>query len=195
MNLCGEYSYVRNKYLENAQLIGEDYNLWYDDHTELGRWLRTKNAIEKIGDYAFCHGGISPYLAASTLRISDINFIARQYLGKNYGEITDSLAQYVYNPTVGIFWYRDAAKGKIDQKTMDAALDFVRAKHIVVGHTLVNDVMALYDGALICIDVFHDENYRTGLLKTLYIEDGRMYNLNSKGVKSSVYTVAFKGNE
>ena len=195
MNLCGEYRYVRNKYMENAQLIGEEYGLWYDDHSELGRWLRSKNAIEKIGDYVFCHGGVSPYLAGSTLRLSDINDIARKYLGKNYADITDSLAQYVYHPQVGIFWFRGASKNLLSQEEMAATLAFVDAKRIVVGHTLVNDVSALYDGGLICVDLFHDENLRVGLLKTLYVEKGMMYSLDSKGIKSSVFTVAFKNKD
>lgn len=195
MNLCGEYGYVRNKYLENAQLIGEEYNLWFDNNSELGRWLRTKNAVEKIGDYAFCHAGVSPKLAKTTLSLSDINDIARKHIGTAYGEISDSLAQYVYNPNYGILWYRDAAKNKITIDEMDAALAFVGATRIVVGHTLVPEVTALYDGRLICVDLFHDENLRLGDLKTLLIEEGRLYSLHSTGEKSSVFTVTFSGQE
>ncbi len=195
MNLCGEYGYVRNKYMENAQLIGEDYSLWYDDHSELGRWLRTKNAIEKIGDFVFCHGGISPYVANSTLSLDDINNIARKYLGQNYSEISDSLAQYVYHSKVGVLWFRGASKNQVSRAEMDAALAFTGGKRIVVGHTLVTDVTSLYDGSLICVDLFHDENLRAGLLKTLYVEDGLMYSLDSKGIKSGVFTVTFKDND
>ncbi|TNE64636.1 MAG: metallophosphoesterase [Bacteroidetes bacterium] len=191
MNLCGEYSYVRNKYMENAKLIGEDYSLWFDDHSELGLWLRTKNAVEKVGDYVFCHAGISPALARTTLTFRDINVIARKSLGRTYSDIADSVTLLVYNTRTGIFWFRDAAKHKISQEEMDEVLHYAGAKHIVVGHTLVPDVLAMYDGALICVDLFHDENLRQGLLKTLYIEDGRSYILDSKGVKSSVYVIGF----
>lgn len=192
MNLCGEHGYVRNKYQENALLIGEDYAQWYDDHSELGRWLRTKNAVEKIGDYVFCHGGISPYLAASTLSLSDINDIARKYLGTNYSEITDSIAQFVYHTREGIFWFRGASKNKLTRSEVDAILSFAGAKRMVVGHTLVPDVMGLYEGRVICVDLFHDENLRKGVLKTLYIEDGFLYTVDSLGGKSSIFTVAFK---
>lgn len=195
MNLCGEYGYVRNKYLENAQLIGEDYGLWFDNNSELGRWLRTKNSIEKIGDYVFCHAGISPQVAASTLSITDLNDIGRKFLGKPYGLINDSMAQYVYNPNYGIYWYRAAAKNKITVEEMDAALAFVGAKRIVVGHTLVPEVTALYDGRLICVDLFHDENLRLDDLQTLFIEEGRMYSLHSNGEKRGIFTVAFTGQE
>lgn len=195
MNLCGEFGYVRNKYIENAQLIGEEYGLWFDNNSELGRWLRTKNAVEKIGDYVFCHGGISPQLAASDLTLTDINDIARRYIGTPYAQISDSLAQFVYNPNYGILWFRGAAKNKISSEEMKAAIEFVRAERIVVGHTLVPDITAMYDGQLICVDLLHDENLRLGIMKTLYIENGSLYTLHSTGEKHSVFTVQFTGRE
>ncbi|MFN0013725.1 MAG: metallophosphoesterase [Saprospiraceae bacterium] len=195
LNLCGEYGYVRNKYIENAQLIGEDYGLWFDNNSELGRWLRTKNAVEKIGDLVFCHGGVSPELANSTLSLSNINEIARAFIGTPYNKMTDSLAQFVYNPNFGIMWFRGAAKNKISTQDMDNALKFVGAERIVVGHTLVQDITALYDGRLICIDLLHDENLRIGVMKSLLIEDGALYNLHSTGQKNSIMTAKFTGRE
>ncbi len=195
LNLCGEYGYVRNKYVENAQLIGEEYGLWYDNNSELGRWLRTKNAVEKIGDYVFCHGGISPELAGTTLSLTDINDIARKHIGTPYGQISDSLAQFVYNPNYGILWFRGASKNKITPEQMQAAIVFAGAKRIVVGHTLVPDITALYNGQLICVDLLHDENQRLGIMKTLLIENGSLYTLHSTGEKSSVFTVQFTGRE
>lgn len=195
MNLCGEYGYVRNKYLENAQLIGEDYRLWFDNNSELGRWLRTKNVVEKIGKYVFCHAGISPELARSTMTFADLNQVGRKYLGTSYGLINDSMAQYVFNPNYGILWYRNAAKNKLTIAEMDAALAFVGGERIVVGHTLVPEVTALYDGRLICVDLFHDENQRLDNLQTLLIEEGRLYTLFASGEKRGVFTVSFTGQE
>lgn len=195
MNLCGEYGYVRNKYLENAQLIGEEYRLWYDNNSELGRWLRTKNVVEKIGNYVFCHAGVSPELARSTMTFADLNQVGRKYLGTPYGLINDSVAQYVFNPNYGILWYRNAAKNKLTIAEMDAALAFVGGERIVVGHTLVPEVTALYDGRLICVDLFHDENLRLDTLQTLLIEEGRMYTLFASGEKRGVFTVSFTGQE
>jgi hypothetical protein len=52
-NLTDDWRYVETKYFDNAQLMGKRMNELYDTNTELGRWLRSKNIIEKIGDYAF----------------------------------------------------------------------------------------------------------------------------------------------
>lgn len=194
MNLSGEYDYVRNKYKENAQLIGEEYGMWYDDHTELGRWLRTKNAVERIGDMVFCHGGISPDLIHTGLTLTEINDIARNYLGKNYSQIYDSLAQVIYDQN-GIFWYRGAAKAKLTLEQVDDILAYAHVKHMVVGHTLVPEVMGLYDGRVICVDLFHDENLRENNLRTLYVEDGSLYSLNTKGEKSTIYLLSYRPRE
>ncbi len=189
LNLAGYYNYTRKKYLENAQIMGEDYGKWYDDKSELGRWLRTKNAVVKIGDYIFCHGAISPELAASGLSLSDINRIARQNIGTPEEDLTSPEAQLVFHSRIGIFWYREAAKNKITEQQIDDILAYAGAKHMVVGHTLMPDVTALYNGKLLCIDLFHDESIRHGYVRTLFIENGLSYSLDSRGTKSSVYTV------
>lgn len=195
MNLTGYFDYVRKKYIENAELIGEAYNLWYDDHSELGRWLRTKNAVEKIGDYVFCHGGISPMLADTKISLGEINQLTRQYLGKPEDDIEDSLARAVFDTHEGIFWYRAAAKNMLTEAEVSKIMNFAGAKRMVIGHTLVPDVTALYDGRVICIDLYHDENLRAGVVKTLYIEDGYLYSLTNKGEKSSVFAVAFRNKD
>lgn len=189
LNLAGYYNYTRKKYLENARIMGEDYGRWYDDKSELGRWLRTKNAVEKIGDYVFCHGAISPELAASGLSLSDINRITRQNIGTPEEDLVSPEAQLVFHSRIGIFWYREAAKNKLSEQQIDDILTYAGAKRMVVGHTLMPDITALYNGKLICIDLFHDENVRQGAMRTLYIEDGLCYSLDARGIKSSVYTV------
>ena len=46
LNLQGNSSYVRRKYLENADLMEEEYKRLFDHNSELGRWLRTKNVVQ-----------------------------------------------------------------------------------------------------------------------------------------------------
>ena len=189
MNMQGYTDYVRKKYFANASLIGEEYRFWFDDHSELGRWLRSKNAVEKIGNYVFCHGGISPEMVATGLTISRINHIARQYIDKPFEDLKDSLAKAVFDSKTGVFWYRSAAKNLISAGEMDNILKYVNATHIVVGHTLQADITALYGGRLICIDLYHEETVRRGFVKSLWIEDGIAFGLDSNGVKSSVVTI------
>ncbi len=189
MNMQGYTDYVRKKYFANAELIGEDYKYWYDDHSELGRWLRSKNAVEKIGNYVFCHGGFSPEMIATGLTISQINQISRRYIDTPEEDLRDPSAKAVFDSKLGVFWYRSAAKNQISADEMDKILQYLDASHIVVGHTLQPDVTALYDGRLICIDLYHEESVRRGFVKTLWIEDGVGYGLDSNGLKTSLLKI------
>jgi len=186
LNLEGNTQYVRRKYLENAELFAEDYKRWFDNNSELGRWLRTKNAVEKIGDYVFCHGGISPDLARTGLTLSEINHLSRQYLGKPFDSIKNSNAKAVYDYKTGIFWYRNVAKYLITNEEVTNILKFAGATKMIVAHTLQPDVTSLYEGRIICIDLYHEENIRQGFVKTLWVEDGICYALDNRGMKSSL---------
>jgi hypothetical protein len=191
MNLQGNSTYVRRKYLENALLMGDDYKTFYDRNSELGRWLRTKNAVEKIGDYVFCHGGISPELAQTQLSLTEINKIARQHLGKPQDEILSESAKSIFDLQTGIFWYRAAAKNLISEAEITYVLKYADARRMVIGHTLQPDLTALYNGRVICIDLYHEENLREGFMKTLWIEDGFCYVINHLGEKSSLFSISF----
>ncbi len=181
MNLCGDHRYVRNKYPENARLMGEHYQRWYGEDSELGRWLRTKNCIERIGAYVFCHGGISPQVAASGASFEALNEAGRRYLGVPFEQIKDSIANLVFHRETGLLWYRAAARAKMTPAEIDAVLTYSGARHMVVGHTLMPEVTALYGGRLICVDVLHEEHLRTGDLHTLLIEYGEPYILYTNG--------------
>ena len=183
MNLSGYTEYVRKKYLENASIMGLEYNNLFNGETELGRWLRTKNAVERIGPYVFCHGGISPELAASNLNLSDINQLSRTYLGVPFENIADADAQLVFHSRMGIFWYRGAVRRDLNQAQVDAILRYAGANHMVVGHTLVTDITLLYEKRIVAIDQFHEENVRTGKLTTLFIDKGEMFVLDTHNRK------------
>lgn len=191
LNLQGNAQYARKKYLENAQLMQEPYSRLYDNNSEMGRWLRTKNAVEIIGDYVFCHGGISPELAQTKLTLEEVNQISRQNLGKENKDITSKNAQLIFDLKKGIFWYRAAAKNTLALAEIPAILEFAQAKRMVVGHTLQPEITAHYSGRVICIDLYHEENLRQGFMKTLWIEDGYSYTLDNKGEKSSVFNITF----
>ncbi len=181
MNLCNDHRYVRNKYTENARLYGESYARWYDEHSELGRWLRTKNVILRIGKYVFCHGGISPAVAASGVSFEALNNAAHRYLGVPFEHITDPTALHVFHRENGLLWYRAAARGKISPVELENVLAFAGAERMVVGHTLMPEVSAFYGGRLLCVDVLHEEHLRSGNLHTLIIENDEPYILYANG--------------
>ncbi|MEC9374291.1 MAG: hypothetical protein VYC34_10625 [Planctomycetota bacterium] len=48
--------------------------------TDLGDWLRSRNAVIRIGDYIFCHAGVSPKFAE--MELSEINEIVREQVAE-----------------------------------------------------------------------------------------------------------------
>lgn len=186
MNMAGDTRYVRNKYFENAELLNEPYEDWFSVETELGIWLRSKNTMEQIGDILFCHAGISPAVTNSRLDLETINRLARRWFGKPAKNISDPDATLIFDDKVGVYWYREMARNKASKEEVTAALQKFNASKLVIGHTLVNDVTAYYRGRVICIDLFHEENMRQGFMKTLLIEKGLFFGLDSRGDRTTV---------
>lgn len=181
MNLCGETQYVRKKYFENARLLNVPYEDWFAKDTELGRWLRTKNAVEKIGETLFCHGGISPEMAEYRMTLKDINKLARRYYGVPSERISDSYAAAIFDGEKGVFWSRCVAKNVLTMPEVIQILYRSGAGSMVVAHTLMPDITTLYEGKVICIDLYHEENTRQGYMKGLCFKQGHPFVFRTDG--------------
>jgi len=162
MNLTNNHRYVRKKYLENAQLIQVPYRMWYTADTELGRWLRTKNVVEKIGDLVFAHGGISYQLAEKKLSLLQINEAVRSYL--NATNATRPKAEDLIMGREGVYWYRGLAIQQVDSANVDEIMRYLEAKRLIIGHTVQPEIQSLYNGKVIAIDLPHQENSDKGFI-------------------------------
>jgi Calcineurin-like phosphoesterase len=181
MNLSGDLRYLQQKYFDNAALLNVRYETLYDENTELGRWLRTKNVIEKEGDVLVLHGGVSGEINRLNISVADINQLARPYYADSSYTYPDKKLDVIYGDT-GPFWYRGYYKnaGKITPKQIDSTLTLWGVKHIVTGHTIVADTISVwYNGKLMNTDVHH----AAGKSEALLIEDGKYYRVNPAGNK------------
>lgn len=182
MNHYGNTKYVRKKYEENAILLGEKYTDFYTPHTELGRWLQTKNIVEKIGNYLFVHAGLSPEVAALGLNIEDINNYSRPHYFNGY-EIRksgDKVLETLFSGSLSPFWYRDIAKEKLPSQDLEKILKQYHTKKMVIGHTLSKEVKYLYNQRVINIDTDHAKGITQGLL----IKNGKEYRVDIKGKRT-----------
>ena len=162
LNLRGDLRYVEPKYLTFAKLteaqFGINYTMLFGNNTELGRWLRSKNVIEKIGDKIFVHAGISPALVESGYSLEKINSLARKMLDTPKVEFdgADSLLWGTYGP----YWYRgyfdvnrDSWGPRATQADVDQVLDHFEASQVVVGHTHVDKPELRYNNRICAINV------------------------------------------
>jgi hypothetical protein len=179
MNMNDDIRYVRNKYFENTKLMNEDYRNLFKQNTELGRWLETKNIIEKIGPYLFLHGGISEELNMLNPAITDINTRSRKYYfnSKAARQSGDTLVSTIFRSKYSPFWYRGYVDETIREDSVNLSLSIFDVKKFVVGHTMVDDVRTFYSGKVIAVDTDHAEGDTEGLL----IEGGIEYRVDKEG--------------
>lgn len=188
MNLQGNHNYVKQKYKDNAALMGKTLTQLYNEDSELGRWLRTKNIVEKIGDMLFMHGGISAGINRSSLTLAEINQLARPnyFQMKEKYEYGNEKTSLVMNPKTSPYWYRTYYDDKKDMPgIIDSTLQKFNVNHIVTGHTIVADTISVwYNNKVINIDTKHAE----GKSEALLIEGDKFYRVNTEGRKVLLFT-------
>jgi hypothetical protein len=181
MNLSGDLRYLNQKYIDNAGLLNQQYVSLYDENSELGRWLRTKNVVEKIGDIVFAHGGISGYINRMNISVPEINTLSRPYYADSMYVYADPRSDTLFG-NLGPFWYRgyyEKTNAHIPSQ-IDATLSQFHINHIVTGHTIVADTVSVwYDGKLLNTDVHH----AAGKSEALLVENNKFYRVNPEGNK------------
>lgn len=147
MVMAGDLRYVHPKYDFVCGRIGESYDALFGPQTELGRWLRTRNAVVRIGRYLFVHAGYSPQLDRLQLDATEVNERVRRALGPPKWPADRTLSDHLGWHSHGPLWYRgyfdrhaDEWGGRATDAELRAILERHEADHIVVGHTVVPDV-------------------------------------------------------
>jgi hypothetical protein len=139
-----------------------------------GGWIARQNAVVRVGDTLFLHGGISPKYADFSL--GDLNDRVRQELRE-----VDPLTALLVRDPEGPLWFRGLAQG--EEAPLAAHLDAVLKKHgckrMVVGHTPTEGLLVTprYGGRLVAIDVGLSAVYG-GPPAALLLEEGRAFALH-----------------
>ena len=160
-NLHGNFQSAADKYMAIAGILGKQQFDLFGPNSEIGRWLESKNVIEKINGHLFAHGGLHKDFATLNLSIDEINSIAREHYRQfNYTQrgLSEAKALITSNKT-GVAWYRGYFKDDIEQDELHSLLQHFGATSIVVGHTLQFKVNQQFDYQLFAIDVKHPEDY------------------------------------
>jgi hypothetical protein len=152
-------------------LVG--HRLAFGPEGKYGRWIRGLNAIVKINDTLFVHGGIGPKYA--DMPIEEINDRVRQELAD-----TTKLEGGIVVDAEGPLWYRGlslASEVELDAH-VDAVLKGHGAARIVVGHTVTGgEVTPRFGGRVIRIDVGLSAHYGAHL-GYFALENGRAFAAN-----------------
>ena len=181
MNMSADLRYLNAKYAENAVFMKQDYNNLYSINTELGRWLRTKNVVERIGDFLYLHGGISRNVNNLEISLQEINNFARPFYADTIYKYPNLQTDIIYDNS-GPFWYRGYYSGDkaVNLQILDSTLQKFHVSHIVTGHTPVSDTASVwFKGKLFNVDTPHAKGKSDALL----IEGNKIYKINIAGEK------------
>lgn len=189
MNLSGDLRYVQPKYMSNAKLMGLDYMELYGPDAEIGRWLRSKNLIEKIGDNLCLHAGVAPVINDLKMSLKEINDRCRPFYDQDRKSITipDKEVELLFDGgRSSLFWYRGYfVEPKATEAEVDQTLALYKVKRIIVGHTITDtNVGFYYKGKVLGIDV----NQHAGHHEAALYENKVWYKINTTGSKSSIGT-------
>lgn len=142
---------VRAAFEADVPLGYLEHRLAWSPKGKFGAWIATHDAILKIGDTLFVHGGVSAATAARP--IEEINKDVRAALASGGGPILEDEA--------GPLWHRayaeETPEGEAD---LSAALAAYGARRMVIGHTpQLSGVKALYSGRVIAADTGASKAY------------------------------------
>ncbi|MCP4458644.1 MAG: metallophosphoesterase, partial [Cytophagales bacterium] len=106
MPLQNDLRYVHEKYLQAASNFDTTYPELFSNQTIIGRWLRSKSTIFRIGRRIFVHGGISAEFLDRELSLETANNIYREILDMTKKEMrADPKCDYFYGSQCPI-WHR-----------------------------------------------------------------------------------------
>jgi len=185
MVLTGDNRYINEKYLKGiarkSRIKHEDL---YGPDMELGRWLRSRHTAVRINDIIFVHAGIAPCLIDRYPRLPGLNEAVYKSIDLPSTEAAfDETLRLLYG-SKGPFWYRGyhyEMEGRYPMASpadIDSILNHYGASAVVVGHTEVDSIVALFDNRIMAIDVRVEE---LGALQALLWEDGRFYRVAVTG--------------
>lgn len=191
MVLLGDDRYLNSKYTQVAKLIGAPhYAALWSEQAYLGRWIRSKHTLMKIGDLLCVHGGVPPEVVDRKLTLDAINTTVRDALQarQSLPASQQALASFIMG-SQGPQWYRGyfPPRGPQDAPAATPAdvgriLKHYDAEKILVGHTRVPTITPLYDGKVIAVQVYpHRDDLGAPVMEALYIANKRYFKALADG--------------
>ena len=157
-----------------------DRPLGYFEHREAfaaggkyGKWILGHNAVIRINDTLFLHGGIGPKYVTESIK--GLNRAIESEL-RDFSKLPGG----VNVDPEGPLWYRGLAQSPEadEEQHLEAALKAYGVKRIVIGHTVSpGTIWPRFGGRVVMIDVGMAANYG-GRMACLVIEDGVPYTLH-----------------
>ncbi|GHS85152.1 hypothetical protein FACS1894201_04560 [Bacteroidia bacterium] len=179
MVLKNDLRYVRSKYTRLADSLHRSYASLWTENSELGRWLKTKNTIQVIGNNLFVHAGLSRDFFDKRFDIGMVNDTISAYLQKSSSERSASpTAKFLFGSN-GPLWYRgmvltNSKYKPVNNADVDNILQFYSVQRIFVGHTILDSPTGFYQNKVVGVNVENDENRESEKARAILIEGAKL---------------------
>ena len=141
---------------------------------EYGSWVLDHNAVIKVNDILFLHGGLGPEILGMSLEAIN-NGVLEELRRGEAGQVGEAgLATSAGGP----LWYRGLASNDevVELSHVDAVLDFYDVERIVIGHTPGLATIVPRFGAKVLVIDAGLSGYYGGYLASLTIEGDQLIN-------------------
>jgi len=181
MILKNDIRYISNKYYSLTSNLDINYHELFAESTVIGKWLRTKNVVEKVGNTLFIHAGISSELLSLGLSLEDINSGFRHFLKVSDEDNYNDMDRFLIG-RYGPVWYRGYLKAssgykEIDQHSLEKVLKTYFVEQVVVGHTEVDLIQPVKDNKVYPVNIPLANKKIIG--QALLIENGNFYRVTT----------------
>jgi hypothetical protein len=171
MNILGVFDYVSPMGFKHFKHSNQNKNMearkkYFNIGGDFCKYIACGwNPIIKIGDYIFCHGGISLNIA-NKYSIENINFIMRDTLYGNKNNLEKNYFNELFLNNDSILWNRNFSvnlypnKEYYEYNILKQILKKYNANYLVLGHTPQDDgIKKRFNGIVFCIDTGMSEAF------------------------------------
>jgi len=126
----------------------------YGTETVLGKWLRSRPIIIRLGNYLFTHGGLSVEHLDSEYSLAQLNESVWRYYQQPSARL-EGVTKYTASLDLtlgkeGLLWFRGQLREKRQNTPNEQQLAKILAKYnadtLVIGHSAMNEMTALHNG-------------------------------------------------
>lgn len=174
---------ARKKWEAEHPLGWFEHRIAFGPKGTYGKWIRSHNAMVKINDTVYLHGGISPRYASAP--VSGIN----EMIAAELNDLTKMKEGSPVTAEDGPLWYRGLAQdeGAAIAAHVDQVLATHGVKRIVIGHTPTGGaIIPRFGGKVIVIDAGMNAVYGSNRA-VLLLEGGNAYAIH-RGEKIALPT-------
>ena len=187
-SLLGNHEFMNIKcdfrYVSKNENINNRCNLFKPGGILAQRLACSRNVLLKIGDFIFVHGGILPHHLDHIPKkdsIKYVNNLMRNYLLTGKKENQDAFHS-LFEDGEGLLWTRQLNDNK-NCKKLNKVSNFFNIGHIVIGHTVQNEINSKCDGRVWRVDVGLSRALGNNNIQALEILDNGI-NLKKNNFKS-----------